>query len=451
MKFVTATVLLISLSATSVVSAADDQLDTRLSINVKDTPMKGVLEMVAAKAGLQLVLEQDPNINISLAQGNTTVKKLLEKFVEDQQVEYLVEGNKLIITKRRTINNGLTNSHLIQVKYGSASDLSSKVSSVMGPDERIMVDERNNSLVFMGSARSYEKVIQLINLFDQPSKQIMIEAQIVETSSQFLQNYGIALGDWTNPTMTKPQSVAVGGLTQTAGPTTPNMVLNLLAGKTKDGRMLSAKISAAEADGEAKVISRPKVFTLNNQTARIESGITYNIKTLSTAQSTGTTSGGGGNTGGVLTGGVTSVTAGLSLSILPLLVGEDQIKLTVDINNSQPDEGSAVDGIPGILKNAANTSVIVKNGQTAILAGLIKHNKSNSTSGVPILSSIPILGWLFSSNSKNDKNNELVIFITPTVDDGKIEKIETPPEVAKRMPATAPDSDEEDSYGPTEE
>ena len=107
------------------------------------------------------------------------------------------------------------------------------------------------------------------------------------------------------------------------------------------------------------------------------------------------------------------------MSILPTIVGDDQVKLAVDINNSQPDGGSAVDGIPGVLKNSANTLVIVKNKQTAVIAGLIKQNKSNSSTGVPFLSDIPILGLLFKSKSVQDTNDELVIFLTPSIQDPK--------------------------------
>jgi type IV pilus assembly protein PilQ len=199
-------------------------------------------------------------------------------------------------------------------------------------------------------------------------------------------------------------------------------------------------------------------MTLNNQQARINSGITYSIKTLSsisassTSSSVSSSSSSSGTSGsGVLTGGVTSVSAGLNLTITPSLVGNEQIRLVVDISNSQPDEGTAIDGIPGILTNSANTSVIVKNHETAVIAGLIKQSKSNSSSGVPILSNIPLIGWLFKSNSKSDRNNELVIFITPGVDENKIESVESPEEVAKRLPATAPDSPADDSFSPVEE
>ena len=200
------------------------------------------------------------------------------------------------------------------------------------------------------------------------------------------------------------------------------------------------RLTAAETKGDAKVISRPKVITLNNKVAKVHSGVTYHVKTLSNvlsgeaANQTGQGGSGGSQVSGIATGGLTSVQAGLSLNILPSLVGTDDVRLVVDIDNSTSDMGSAVDGIPGIFKNSANTNVIVKNRQTAVIAGLIKQEKSKSSGGVPILSDIPLIGLLFKSSSKVDQNNELVIFLTPTV--GNPESAHVDPETGKLMTPT---------------
>jgi type IV pilus assembly protein PilQ len=447
--------------ASSLISVARAELDSEISMNVKNSPMKSVLEIMAAKAGMELVMDSDPNISITLSQGNTTVKKLLEKMTAEQQIEYMVRGNQLIVSKRYLPNSANTgDSHLIPIKFAAVGDISGKIITIIGPEEKLLVDERTSSLIFVGSRRSFEKVMGLVQMLDLPPKQIMIEAQIVETSNSFLRNLGVALGDLSDIRMTNKSPVS--GFSTNAGPTAPNIGMKAVLGRI-GGRDLDFRLTAAESNGDAKVISRPKVMTLNNQQARINSGITYSIKTLSsitasTGTNTGSTAGttgtggiGGTTAGGVLTGGVTSVSAGLNLTITPSLVGNEQIRLVVDISNSQPDEGTAIDGIPGILTNSANTSVIVKNHETAVIAGLIKQSKSNSSSGVPILSNIPLIGWLFKSNSKSDRNNELVIFITPGVDENKIESVESPEEVAKRLPATAPDSPADDSFSPVEE
>ena len=384
--------------------SAKAQMDAELSMNVKDSPLKGVLEMIAAKSGLQLVLGQDPNVNVTLVQSGATARQLLDKLAQDQQIEYTISGNQLIVT-RRGLSGNIGDSHLIHLNYASAQEVSGKMRSVVSNEEKILVDERENNLIFMGSKGNFEKVKALATLFDSTPKQIQIEALIVETSHAFMRQLGISMAGF-------------GDTIQTPGPNQPNGTFKTVLDNL-NSKSLELKLTAAESNGNAKVVSRPKVITLNNKTAKVQSGITYHVKTLSNVQagetSQSSASGQSSTTPGVVTGGVASVEAGLSLNILPTMVGTDDIKLTVDINNSTSDIGSSVDGIPGIIKNSANTTVIVRNKQTAVIAGLIKQQTSKNSGGVPFLSDIPLLGLLFKSHASTDENNELVIFLTPTI------------------------------------
>jgi type IV pilus assembly protein PilQ len=420
---------IITISGFLIAGVAQAQMDAQFDLNVKDSPIRGVLEMIAAKSGLQLVMNQDPNVNISLSQTGATARQLLDQIATDQQMEYTISGNQLIIT-RRVLGGSIGDSHLIHVQYANATDVAGKLKAVVGGDERIVVDERENNLIFMGSRGNYEKVKSLITLLDTVPKQIMIEALIVETSHSFMQDLGISIAGF-------------GDSINTPGPRQPygtfKTVLDNLNSKS-----LEVRLNVAESKGDAKVISRPKVITLNNKTARVQSGVTYHVKTLSNVvsgdQANQVTQRPVGNqVAGIAAGGLTTVQAGLSLNILPSLVGTDEVRLVVDIDNSTSDMGSAVDGIPGIFKNSANTNVIVKNRQTAVIAGLIKQEKSKNNGGVPILSDIPLIGLLFKSSSKADQNNELVIFLTPTV--GNPETAHVDPETGKLMtPALAIDA-----------
>ncbi len=403
-----------------------EELDSQLSMNVVDSPLKGVLEMIALKSGMTLVMDDDPKINVSIAQSGVTARQLLEKISSDQQIEYMVSGNQLIVTKRKGASasmgvNGEPKDIILH--YASASELLPKLTTVIGSDGKLLVDEHQNRLIFVGSARTLEKVKNVVALFDTPPKQIMIEALIVETTHQFLQDIGISVS-------------GIGDGITTPGPTTPNISFKGVIGNVSS-RALDIKLTAAESKGDAKVLSRPKVTTLNNRQAKVESGTTYTVKTLSNVPVQGTKD---ATTPGILTGGLSSVEAGLSLTILPTLVGEGQIKMIVDVNDSTPDASGAVDGIPGILKNSANTAVIVGNKQTAVIAGLIKQSHSKNHSGVPILMDIPLIGALFRSSSVNDSNNELVIFLTPTIDEAlspEDRKIATAKEISAAMDGTA--------------
>ena len=390
------------------------QLDANISVNVKDSSVKNVLELIAAKAGLNLVLDRDPNVNVSLAQSGLTARQLLEKISTDQQLEYSITGNQLIV-RRRSIGVAGTSSaggsHLIPLRFALASEMVSKLSPVMEKDDRILADDHANSLIFIGSKDGLKRVQDLVTLFDAAPKQIMIEAVIVATSHSFLRDIGISIGDTSDPTLKNDSKIT--GFTSTSMPTSPSAAFKAILGHI-DGRALDLRLTAAESKGNAKVVSRPKIVTLNNRAAKLQSGVTLNVKTLSNVSAASTS--GSINTG-VVTGSITSIDAALSLNILPLLVGDDQIQMIVDINDASPDLTSTIDGIPGVLKNSASTAVIVKNGQTAVIAGLVKQSNAKNTTGVPFLSDIPILGNLFKSTSISDHNNELVIFLTPTIDD----------------------------------
>lgn len=178
------------------------------------------------------------------------------------------------------------------------------------------------------------------------------------------------------------------------------------------GGNLEVMLSAAESNGDARVISRPKVVTLNNTPATINSGVSFYIKTLSAIVAGG---GGASGGGGGIGGGVSQLNAGLSLSVTPTIMGKDLVKLLININNSSPDEAQAVEGIPGILNNSAQTSVIIAEGRTAVIAGLVKNTGGKSSAGVPFFQHIPILGALFRNSTYSDRNNELVMFITPQI------------------------------------
>jgi len=436
--------------------AGFSQMDSEMSVNVKDTPLRGVLEMIAARTGLSLVWSQEPNVNVSLTQTAVTPRQLLDYLAKDQQIEYTISGTQLIVTKR-FVGGSIGDSHLLHLRYANAGDVSGKIRTVMGGEEKILVDERENNLIYLGSRVNFEKLKSLAAMFDVAPKQILIEGLIVETSHNFVRQLGIGMQGF-------------GGRIATPGPGNPNGTFKtVLTGM--NAKALEIRLTAAETNGDAKVISRPKVTTLNNKQASVQSGTTFYVKTLSNVvaadRSTGATSASSGSSGagassgasssglGVVTGGVTSLQAGLTLNILPVLVGDDEIKLNVDINNSASDVGSSVDGIPGILKNSANTTVIVKDKQTAVIAGLIKQNKAKTSGGVPFLQDIPLLGLLFKSRETIDQNNELVIFLTPTIgnpenaktdgyvgDDSDLQKVETTergPASSLGVPETVPD------------
>ena len=398
--------------------------ESRFTMAFRETPLEDALELIAHKAGLGLKTEGSFKGDVTESLINSTLEEAMDKIAGDHNFNYEIRKNTLYVMSEESEESGgsggggggggganAASFRSIPVLFANAREIMGGATKALKRSESLTVDDGTNSLILFGSDASFAKVKQYVALQDKAPKQILIEAQIVETTKNFSRDIGISWGEITNAdTLVSPR---FSGSVTAPGPVPPIFTLKGLIGAV-DGRALDAKLTAAETNGDAKVISRPKVFTLNNRRATVHSGITYNIKTLSTVDNKQASSGSSGGTStqsGTVAGGLVEVKAGLNLEVTPTIVGDDHVKMTIKVENSEPNTGAAVDGIPGIVDNSADTSILVKSGQTATMAGLMKNSLSNTRNGVPWLSRIPVLGWLFSSHSDKDLTSELMIFI----------------------------------------
>lgn len=420
--------LIVVLSLGAAIALAADRrgpasfVDKKFTVNFKNTPIKEALELIVRQAGLTLETEADLTGNVSYAFSNVTLEEALNTLAKDNKISFHLRGNVISVSQSGSVIDsagpvGDFRFREVSVRYVKASELLSTVAPLVKKDESVVANQYANSLIFFGSVKTHEKIKELVGLYDQKPSQVLIEAQIIETTANFARDIGISLGDLQPATAGFTPQLT--GSVTTPGPTSANFTGAYKLGVSPDGRVLEAKITAAESAGDAKVVSRPKIYTLNNQRAIIHSGITYNVKTLSavsngsgSSTSTGSTTGG---TSGTVTGGLQQISAGLQLEVTPTIMGQEAIRLAIKVVKSEADEGSAVDGIPGIIDNSAESSLVVKNGTTAMLGGLIKNTNSKTNNRVPFLGTLPLIGWLFSSHSDRDRATELVILITPTI------------------------------------
>ena len=194
---------------------------------------------------------------------------------------------------------------------------------------------------------------------------------------------------------------------------------------------IDAQISAGESNNTAQVLARPSIVTMNNQPATIQSGTQFYVRTAGsvtiasgTSTSAGATSSPGGDPtaaagtatpSGASTGSnLQQITTGITLIVTPHITPDNKISLTINVVSSQVGADKVAD-IPTIANNSATTTVLLENGATTVIGGLVQINKKKSRNGVPWLSNIPIIGALFGSTSRSKDDRELLIFITPTV------------------------------------
>jgi type IV pilus assembly protein PilQ len=288
-------------------------------------------------------------------------------------------------------------------------------------------------LIVRDIAGNVSRIEELVRLLDTQTPEVLIEARIVEATSNYVRQVGIQWGGDTtfseatgNPTgLAFPSRVtAAGGATDGSTPTAglspftnsvsnPNFAVNLPAavgtgsggalgialGSIDNNFNLNLRLSAAETSGLVRIVSSPRILTLNNKEARINQGTLIPFSQVS-AQ-------------GVQT---TFQEAKLQLLVKPHVTADGSVAMHMKVNRDEPNfNQTAANGAPTILKREAETDLLVMDGHTAVIGGIYTRNTGRSVAQVPFFGDIPILGVLFQSRTANDTRNELVVFITPRI------------------------------------
>jgi len=269
----------------------------------------------------------------------------------------------------------------------------------------VLVDERSNTLIISDIAAHIPKIESVINKLDRKAQQVSIQARVIRATSDFARNLSTAL---SFAQRNGSGSVLTGGATGnpvSGQPLTPPSVTTSAATGfgvfvlSNLGRnyTINAAIAAAESHDKAKTISQPSIVTQNNVEGTVIQGAQIPIQT--TINNTIS---------------VQYVQASLQLKVTPQVTQDGNVFLTIDIENSTPGPALTLAG-PTINTQSATTQVLVPNGGTVVFGGVTVHTKSNSSTGVPLLDSIPILGHLFKSTTSQRNDQELLFFVTPKI------------------------------------
>jgi len=308
---------------------------------------------------------------------------------------------------------------------------------------RVLVDGRTNTLFVQETAARIEAIRKLISIIDIPQRQVMIEARIVIADENFARELGARLG-FKHVERSPGRFYSVGGSGEdTALPITgtpdgtgfnpiqapgaynvdlpanpinslnPGMLaMSIIRGDERNANLLNLELSALESDSRGKVVSSPKVFTANLQTAYIEQGV--EIPYYNQAFSP-TTSGLGG--GGYPYSTVSFKKAVLRLDVTPQITPDNRLILDLEVTKEEPDYTRQIGVMqePPLNTRKVSTQVEVNNGDTAVLGGVFEQNQSDTITKVPFLGDVPMLGALFRTKSRSDQKTELLIFITPRI------------------------------------
>ncbi|HEY6189073.1 MAG TPA: type IV pilus secretin PilQ [Pyrinomonadaceae bacterium] len=296
----------------------------------------------------------------------------------------------------------------------------------------VEVDGRSNTLIVTDVRENIDAIRQLVTLLDQPEPQVEIETRIVIANRSFSRDLGVQIsalaigsngqagsfatgpgsatsgGTSGNTTGLRPGGLPVGiGVepTRALGANLPSTVIGLTTGVIGTAQ-ISALITAAESKGQAKIVATPRVTALNNRKAEISSGQQIPVVTPQT---------GAGGTGGVLVFTTTFVSVPLRLEVTPQITDAGTVVLRVVAENNSVNTTIAVNGTPGIDTQKMETEVLVPDGGTTVVGGVLADNESEIQNRTPGLASVPILGNLFKRKAVTRQTNEILFFITPRI------------------------------------
>ncbi len=420
----------------------------RIDLDFKNADIHNILRLLADVGQVNIITSEDVKGSVTIRMREVPWDQALDVILQTKGLGKVKQGNLIRVAplavleaeyekaiERIKMNKELKplETRLIPVSYATAGELMPRAQDLLTDRGKLSVDSRTNVIIARDVAETLDQVEALIRNLDTQTPQVLIEGRIVEATSTFAREIGIQWGgDFAassatgNPTgLGFPSSVGVAGgatdsnaplagLTPVAGgQPNPNFAVNLPAatgtgsggalgislGSISNNANLNLRLSAMEEEGTLRILSSPKILTLDNRQAHIEQGTMIPYSRVSAS--------------GVQT---SFKEAKLNLTVTPHVTADGSVLLDINMTRDEPDfNNKGARGDPTILKREAKTELLVNDGHTAVIGGIFTRNHGRSYKKVPFFGDIPILGWLFKSRSDSDRRSEMLIFITPTI------------------------------------
>lgn len=393
-----------------------------VSIELRDVEIRDVMRALGQEHGINIIVDEKVTGKVTVSLRNVSLWDAIDSILKGKGYIYIKEGTIVRVVIATEDDDLMTRS--INVKYANPKDLETVIKKVLSKRGDVGSDLKSSTLVIKDTPSAIEKAEQLLKQLDVKTGQVMIEAKIVEVKSNAKEELGIQWGgkyqngDFSalggGQVTTGTTGATTGPLTGASGPSgTPfNVNLPAAVGQGSGGAIglgilankltLDLQISALEEQGNAKILSSPKVMVLDNQEATIASGEKIILRTTTTT-TTGTSTA------------TTEKEATLRLTVTPHVIDNEQVSLKISTKKEEFDFTRVVDGIPSTFSRETQTVVIIRNGETIVIGGIYTEKDSESESGIPLLAKIPLFGWLFKKETKTKDKTELLIFLTPRI------------------------------------
>ena len=416
------------IEAPSSVEPLPRYIGRKISLDFQDADIADIIRLIAEVSQLNIVLSDDVKGKMTLKLVNVPWDQALEVILKMNILGQFRDGNIIVISTLSSISqrqdeearakeSGIKAedrvTKVISLNYSTADSLIEPLRKLLSPRGDITVDKRTNTIIVKDIAGNMEDVIRMARTLDTRTPQVSIEARIVQVSPKFNRSLGVQWGssykDISDGNLIRLHNPVIqDAKTALFGAQTPGFAVNLPASSSVGGigftfgrftdnpLALDLRLSAGESQGMTKVVSTPKVTVLDNQEAKIQQGESIPFSTLSNA--------------GTQT---IFVDASIVLSVTPHISADGGIVMKINVTKNAPGELRPGAAGPSILKKEATTNVLVLDGETIVIGGIQESTEVESTSGIPFLSKIPILGWFFKSRESRKEDSELLVFLTP--------------------------------------
>jgi type IV pilus assembly protein PilQ len=410
----------------------------RISLDLQDADLINVLRLFADVANLNIIIAPDVKGKVTVRMVNIPWDQAMDIILKMNGLGFALEDNVLRIASVAALTKQAEDeskakdakkkaedlvTRMVAINYATAASVVPTLKKSLSARGDAVVDDRTNTIIITDIARNVDDILTLIKVLDKAIPQVMIEARIVEASTSFSRDIGVQWGGTYkadaahgNPTgFSFPNSItATGGPTQVATQFgAGNYLVNLPAavgagsggsigfsfGSLTKSLNLDLVLSAMESTGEGKVISSPRVSALDNKEAKIEQGqsIPYTTSSASGTQ-------------------VQFIDAKLALTVTPHVTPDNKIFMKIQATKNAPDTSLlGAGGQPSIRKNEATTEILLSDGETAVIGGILILDRGYTIQKVPFFGDLPLIGWLFREKTQKDNKTELLIFITPRV------------------------------------
>jgi len=403
----------------------------KLSLDFKDADIKNILRLIAEVSNLNIIVADEVTGKITMRLVDVPWDQALDVILQSKRLDKRQAGNVVRIAPidalRREDQASLEEqkskerlepmvNELIPVNYAAAKEIMPQVKSILSERGDVKVDDRTNTLIIKDIAKNIPAAKSLVKFLDRKTPLVLIEARIIEANLSFQRELGVQWGFLVGGgRATAGGGSAGGGVLGSAVNRVVDLAANPRAGLGGGGlgaagvlaaifskgtiQEIDVTLSAHENQGNAKIISSPRIATLDNKEASIEQGLRIPYLKLTT-EGTVTTD---------------FIEANIKLTVKPHVTNDGTIKLEIRVKKDAPDPSITVGGVPSIDKKEAVSEVLIRDGGVVAIAGIYSISKNEGAEGVPLFSKIPLLGWLFKRENKEDNRRDLLIFVSPRI------------------------------------